>query len=64
MTIDWRATKRDWKHHAEREMLRRSEWWESVGNKRLSIEYLAAIDEMNRSLSGVNTLVEDDYLDN
>lgn len=54
--------RKDWKHHAEREMLSRAEWWKSKGNGRLAKEYLDAIDEMNRT-NGVNTSVDDDYQD-
>lgn len=62
LAIDWRAMKKEWKQHAEREMKDRAEWWKSKGNGRLSKEYLDAIDEMNRT-NGVNTSVDDDYQD-
>lgn len=62
MAIDWRAMKKEWKQHAEREMNNRAEWWKSKGNNRLAKEYLDAIDEMNRT-NGINTSVDDDYQD-
>lgn len=64
LTIDWRAMKKDWKHHAEREMLSRAEWWEARGNKRLAKEYIEAIADMKSVTSGNKTLVEEDYQDN
>lgn len=63
MTIDWRAMKKDWKQHAEREMLSRAEWWKSRGNSRLAKEYIEAITEMKSVTSGNRTLVEEDYRD-
>lgn len=62
LAIDWRAMKKEWKQHAEREMNNRAEWWKSKGNNRLAKEYLDAIDEMNRT-NGINTSVDDDYQD-
>ena len=56
--------KKDWKHHAEREMLSRAEWWEARGNKRLAKEYIEAIADMKSVTSGNKTLVEEDYQDN
>jgi hypothetical protein len=55
--------RKDWKQHAEREMLRRAEWWKSRGNGRLAKEYIEAIAEMKSVTSGNKTLVEEDYRD-
>jgi len=57
MTIDWRAMKKDWGKHAEREMESRAKWWEERNNKRLAKEYREAIAEMNKVIQGDSTQI-------